>query len=120
MTRSHGAVAAIAMFLSAGAPATAEQFMLELAAPVTQDDTALRQSLGLHTIEAFQQGDRHYVVIDARDDAAIEAYFAALKLAPVNLRTVRIDWQTLTAHGVARQQGIDMLTEAACGFCAAR
>lgn len=120
MFRKQAAVAVFVALVSASGQAAADEFLLEFDGPVTQDDTALMQSLRLKRIEEFEHDTRRFIVMQARDDASIEAYVRALKLEPVRMMAIRLDWQKLSMGGLSREQSLALLSEVSCAFCAGR
>lgn len=80
--------AAVAIALMAGTAVSAAQFVVELAEPLTGDDTALKQKLNVSEVERMDAAGKSYVVMDAKDEAALDAFFDAKAINPLKIKAV--------------------------------
>ncbi len=80
--------AAVAIALMAGTAVSAAQFVVELAEPLTGDDTALKQKLNVSEVERMDAAGKSYIVLDAKDEAALDAFFDAKAISPLKIKTV--------------------------------
>ena len=88
MNRLLNGVAHALLFLSLPAAVVADQFVIKLDAPLTGEDTALRETLGITEIERFVSGEVSFVVLDAQSDAYVEAYLYAKGVSPIGISAV--------------------------------
>lgn len=80
--------AAVAIALMAGTAVSAAQFVVELAEPMTGDDTELKQSLNVSEVERFDASGKSYIVLDAKDEAVLVAFFEAKAISPLKIKNV--------------------------------
>lgn len=79
---------AVAIALTTGTAASAAQFVVELAEPLTGDDAKLMQSLNVSEVERFDAESKSYVVLDAQDKAVLDSYFNAKTITPLKIKEV--------------------------------
>ena len=117
MTRKVLATTALATLLAASA-AGAEQYVVQIGAPYEGAATGLLDTLRISEIDAFDTADgRHFVVIDAPNEAYVEAFFLAINVTPSALHTVGGDWTGPALSAVPMETRWLFLSEANCGFC---
>jgi hypothetical protein len=79
---------AVAIALMVGTAVSAAQFVVELAEPLTGDDTALKQNLNVSEVERFDAKGKSYIVLDAKGQSVIDAYFNAKAISPLKIKEV--------------------------------
>lgn len=81
-------IIAVAIPLMAGTAVFAGQFVVELAEPLMGDDTALKQSLNVTEVERFDAAGKSYIVLYAKDETALDAFFDAKSISPLKVKSV--------------------------------
>jgi hypothetical protein len=81
-------IAAVAAALTSSTAVYAEQFVVELAEPMAGDAAALMKSMSVTEVERFDAAAKSYVVLDAKDKAALGAFFEAKDINPLKIKEV--------------------------------
>lgn len=110
------APAVVAVLL--GAPALADQYVLQIDGNLAVASVGLRSILQIDEIDAFTLGGNDYVVVEAPDEGYLEAYFHAARHTPRTLSTLDTDWDGPGLAGLALERRMLFMTPADCGFCA--
>ena len=76
--------AAIFAFLAA-LPASADQFAVQINDAYDGASPKLMQVLKVSEVESFSENGRHYVVLEAPDEAYVEAFFHAINREALEL-----------------------------------
>ena len=82
-------IGAMSLIASLIAPAAfANQFIVELSAPLRGDLTKLKANLKVSEVQRFEAPGRHFMVLEGKDIAAIEAFLFAKSVTPVQIHEV--------------------------------
>ncbi|MGI3183659.1 hypothetical protein [Nioella aestuarii] len=115
MTRTIFTTAALV--LATAIPAQAEQFAVRIDAAYQGANDRLMEAMQITEIDSFSQGDAHYVVLDAPDEAYVEAFFFAIGRDAIELNTLDADWRAPGMDGLSVAQRLDFLRAIHCEFC---
>jgi len=110
------AFAALVTGIAASA-AMADQYVAQLDAPMAKASAGLLENLKIVEIDAFTHDGTHYVVIEAPNEAYLEAYFYAMSRSPKALHTLGPDWNASGLSSSQLEQQLPILAFASCGFC---
>lgn len=70
--------AATAIFFAVSLPVNAEQFAVQLDVPYDGASAKLIEIMKVSEVEVFSEGDAHYLVLDAPNEAYVEAFILAI------------------------------------------
>lgn len=79
---------AFAIALMVGSATLAAQFVVELAKPLTGDNMALMQSMNVSEVERFDAAGKSYIILDAKEEAVLNAFFDARDIEPLKIKAV--------------------------------
>lgn len=98
-------------------PATAEQFAVEIDEVYEGASPGLMETLKVSEVESFSQDGSHYVVLEAPNEAYVEAFIIAIHRDALELSVVDADWTNPTMQHLSVAQRLGFLREVDCGFC---
>jgi hypothetical protein len=101
-----------------GAPAVADQYVLQIDGNLAQTSDGLRNTLKIDQIDAFTFEGKDYVVVGAPDEGYLEAYFQAARHSPKTLSTLDTDWDGPGLAGLTMERRMQFMTPGHCEFCA--
>ena len=110
-------IAASAFIASLSGVAQADQFIVQLDTELSGDDAMLRASLGVTEIDAFQHNGAHFVVLDAKTESVIEAFFYAKKLDPIAILSFPTSWASAGLHNLEMGEKLNILISIPCDYC---
>ena len=116
MTHNFIPATIVATLLSVTA-ASADQYVARIDEPFKGASAALLDTLSIVEIDAFEHGGSTYIVVEAPDEAYVEAYFFALHIRPTELHVLQADWTASGLLGLSLEQRLPFLTPTTCGFC---
>lgn len=115
MTRNLIASALVALAMAA--PATAEQFAVKLNAAYDGANPKLMQALKISEIESFSENGAHYLVLDAPNEAYVEAFILAIARDAIELHALDADWSNPAMNHLSIEQRLGFLRAIYCEFC---
>lgn len=110
-------IPAILLALATALPATADQFAVQIDKEYPGASQKLMDVLKISEVESFSENGDHYVVIDAPDEAYVEAFFHAIHLKAIELHTLEANWTNPTMQHLSIGQRLGFLREIDCTFC---
>ena len=116
MTRNLIPAAILALF--AAVPASAEQFVVQVDAAYEGASENLKEALKVSEIESFSENGSHYVILDAPNEAYVEAFFIAIHRQPLELNVLDADWSRPVMSELSISQRLGFLKPIECDFCA--
>ncbi|MDG1117488.1 MAG: hypothetical protein P8N72_10200 [Flavimaricola sp.] len=114
---AKNAIMSAATALVLAGPAAADQYIISLSEPLDGVSTGLLDTLKIAVVDSFAYQGENFAVIEAPNDAYLEAFFSAITTTPVSLRQLPIDWTGEAMAAIdtsARLRFGDLIT---CGFC---
>ncbi len=114
--KRHTIPAALFVFAMA-LPATAEQFAVQIDAAYEGASPKLKEALKVYEVESFSANGSHYVVLDAPNEAYVEAFFFAINREAIELNVVDADWTNTTMQHLSLAQRLGFLRAINCNFC---
>ncbi|MCU4654972.1 hypothetical protein N8I71_19200 [Roseibacterium sp. SDUM158016] len=117
MTPIKTALAALAAVSALAGTAQADQFLVQLTAPLPTVSDALLASLKTEQVDAFAHGDTHYVVLEAPGEAYLESLFYAARANAVSIAHLPFDWTGEAMSELALDDRMRFSAPMACGFC---
>jgi len=115
MTRNLIASAFLA--LSVAVPAHADQFAVRLDAVYEGANPKLLEALKISEIESFSEDGAHYVVVDAPNDAYVEAFVLAIGRDAMELNALDADWSNPVMGNLTISQRLGFFRSIECEFC---
>lgn len=103
--------------LFAALPATAEQFAVQLDAAYEGASPRLIEALKISEVESFSENGSHYVVLEAPNEAYVEAFFNAIHLDAFELNVIEANWMNPTMKHLSIAERLGFLREIDCEFC---
>ena len=103
--------------LSIAMPATAEQFAVQIDAAYEGASPRLMEALKVSEVESFSENGSHFVILEAPDEAYVEAFFFAIHREALELNVVDADWTNPTMQHLTAAQRLGFLREIDCDFC---
>ena len=103
--------------LFAALPATAEQFAVQIDAAYEGANPKLMKELRVSEVESFSENGSHYVVLEAPNEAYVEAFFFAIHREALELHVVDADWTNPTMQHLSIAQRLGFLRAIKCEFC---
>jgi hypothetical protein len=85
-------------------PASAEQFVVKLDSQIESGSAALRESLKIKEIERLVSEGTNFLVLDAKNEASLEAYFNAKNVTPLSISKVEFVNSPVIGGGEASPQ----------------
>ncbi|MDU8927426.1 hypothetical protein RXV86_08525 [Alisedimentitalea sp. MJ-SS2] len=110
-------IASSALILAVALPAQAEQFAVKLDAAYEGANAKLMESLKISAIESFSQNGAHFVVLDAPNDAYVEAFILAIGRDAIELNAIDADWSNPVMVDLSISQRLGFLRSIECDFC---
>jgi len=98
-------------------PATAEQFAVQIDAAYEGASPRLIETLKVSEVESFSEDGSHFVILEAPDEAYVEAFFFAIHREALELNVVDADWTNPTMQHLTVAQRLGFLREIDCDFC---
>lgn len=98
-------------------PATAEQFAVQIDEAYEGASPKLMETLRVSEVESFSEDGSHYVVLEAPNEAYVEAFFLAIHREALELHVVDADWTNPSMQHLSIAQRLGFLREVDCGFC---
>ena len=116
MTRNI--VLTTALVLAAALPASAEQFVVQVDSPYDGASERLQETLKVSEVEAFSENGAHYVILEAPNEAYVEAFFLAIQPKAIELNVLEADWTRPAMAELSMSQRLGFLKPIDCDFCA--
>jgi len=110
-------IPAALFMLSIAMPATAEQFAVQIDAAYEGASPRLIETLKVSEVESFSEDGSHFVILEAPDEAYVEAFFFAIHREALELNVVDADWTNPTMQHLTVAQRLGFLREIDCDFC---
>lgn len=98
-------------------PAQAEQFAVQLDAAYTGVNAKLMETLKIAEIESFSEDGAHYIVLDAPNDAYVEAFVLAIAREAIALNVLEANWSNPMMKDLSMAQRLGFLRRITCEFC---
>ncbi len=98
-------------------PASADQFAVQINDAYDGASPKLMEVLKVSEVETFSEDGRHYVVLEAPDEAYVEAFFHAINREALELHALDADWTNPTMQHLSIAQRLGFLRAIDCGFC---
>ncbi len=115
MTRTFFPAALLA--LSVAIPAQADQFAVRLDAAYQGASSGLMDTLKVSEIESFTEAGSHYVILEAPNDAYVEAFFLAIGRTALELNRLEADWTMPAMDNLSIAQRLGFMRPITCDFC---
>lgn len=115
MFRRFAAVTAVSFAFTL--PAQADQFAVQLDASYEGASVKLMETLKVTEVEVFTEGDAHYVVLDAPDEAYVEAFILAIGREAVALNALEANWTNPAMQHLSISQRLGFFRAIECEFC---
>ncbi|WP_347310242.1 hypothetical protein [Defluviimonas sp. SAOS-178_SWC] len=115
MTRHVLASAILAVV--AGLPATAEEFVVQLGSAYNGASDRLLASLETTEIQSFSVEGANFVILDAPNEAYVQAFFYALRQDVVGLNVLEANWTAPAFAELSLAQRLGFLRPVQCEFC---
>ncbi|MEY8834803.1 hypothetical protein AB9K29_16805 [Phaeobacter italicus] len=109
--------AATAISFTIALPVQAEQFAVQLDASYGGASANLMEALKVSEIEAFSEDNAHYVVLDAPNEAYVEAFILAIGREAVGLNALEANWSNPSMQHLSIAQRLGFFRAIACEFC---
>lgn len=109
--------AATAILFTIALPVQADQFAVQLDAPYDGANANLIETLKISEVEAFSEGNAHYVVLDAPNEAYVEAFVLAIGRDAVGLNALEANWSNPSMQHLSIAQRLGFFRAIACEFC---
>lgn len=103
--------------LTISLPAKAEQFAVQLDAAYSGANAKLMESLKISEIESFSEDGAHYIVLDAPNDAYVEAFVLAISREATALNVLEANWSNPMMNDLSMAQRLGFLRQIPCEFC---
>ncbi len=98
-------------------PAQAEQFAVQLEAPYEGANAQLLETLKITEIESISEDGAHYIVLDAPNEANVEAFIFAVGHEAISLNALEANWSNSVMDEISMPQRLGFLRPIACDFC---
>ena len=115
MTRNF--ITAAILALTVALPAQADQFAVRIDAAYDGASPKLMETLKVSEIESFSENGSHYVVLDAPNEAYVEAFFLAIGRKAMELNVLEANWNRPAMKNLPISQRLGFLRSIECGFC---
>lgn len=115
MFRRFAAVTAVSFAFTL--PAQADQFAVQLDASYEGASVKLMETLKVTEVEVFTEGDAHYVVLDAPDEAYVEAFILAIGREAVALNVLEANWTNPAMQHLSISQRLGFFRAIECESC---
>ena len=110
-------ISASLLALTIALPTQAEQFAVELNTAYDGANAELMETLKISEIESFSENDAHYIVLDAPNDAYVEAFVLAIGRKAIALNVLEANWNNPVMEDLSISQRLGFLRAIACEFC---
>ncbi len=74
-------------------------------------------ALKISEIESFSENGAHYIVLDAPNDAYVEAFVFAIGGEAIALNVLEADWSNSVMEDLSMAQRLGFLRSVECDFC---
>lgn len=111
------ALAAAILAFAVGLPAHAKQFAVRLDGPYYGASGGLLEKLKISVIESFTDNGAHYLILDARNDAYVEAFLYALGHKAIALNSLEANWTAPAFTDLPLAKRLQFLRPVECEFC---
>ena len=111
------AIIAVGTALVLAGPAAADQYIVALSAPLDGVNTRLLDSLKIDIVDIFAHQGENFAVIEAPNDAYLEAFFNAISTAPLSLRQLPVDWEGEAMAAIDTSSRLRFGALMNCDFC---
>jgi uncharacterized protein involved in high-affinity Fe2+ transport len=108
---------AIALLTATAYSAAADQFAIQTEAPVAGASQGLLASLQIREIDAVEINGVYFLVIDAKDEAYVEAYVNAQHIDAKGLYRLEADWSGVGLSSLPIEAREPFLEETECAYC---
>lgn len=108
---------AAGLALLTASAASAEQFVVQLDGVYQSGDLDLQKALKVSEIATFTEGGRHYLILDAPNDAYIESYLMATHNKVTELGVLDADWTKPVMSELTVTQRLRFSTPIECEIC---
>lgn len=108
---------ATAILFTIALPVQADQFAVQLDAPYHGANASLMETLKISEVEAFSEGTAHYLVLDAPDEAYVEAFIFSIGRTAIGLNALEANWSNPTMQHLSMAQRLGFFRAIACEFC---
>ena len=108
---------ATAILFTIALPVQADQFAVQLDAPYDGANASLMETLKISEVEAFSEGNAHYVVLDAPNEAYVEAFVLAIGRDAVGLNTLEANWSNPSMQHLSIARRLGFFRAITCEFC---
>ena len=88
MTVTFKTIGLAAILAASAQSASAEQFVVKLESALENGSAALRENLKINEIERFESEGTSFLVLDAENEAYLEAYLLARSVTPLSISEV--------------------------------
>lgn len=110
-------IPAVLLALASALPAAADQFAVQIDKAYPGASQKLMDVLKVSEVESFSENGQHYVVIEAPDEAYVEAFFHAIHLKAIGLHALEANWMNPTMQHLSIGQRLGFLRQIDCAFC---
>lgn len=108
---------ASAALIAATCSAAADQFAVQATGPVAGASERLLDALHIREVDAVEINGVHFIVLEARDEAYVEAYVFAMNIDATGLYRLEAEWDGAGLSSLPVEARTPFLHETVCEFC---
>ena len=117
MNRTILAATVTGLTLLASHPGRADQFAVRISSAFDGASSGLLTSLRVTEVDNFTVNGEFFLILDAPDEAYVEAYVFAIGRRAIELNALDADWTHFTVAEMPLETRLGFLRPLACNFC---
>lgn len=95
----------------------ADQYAIETQTAVSKTSARLLDALKIELIDAVEIQGRHFTIIEAPNEAYVEAFVLATHVSPVALYSLEADWKGAGLNSLPVEARAPFLLSSPCDYC---